>query len=200
LFSFFVWFSVNIKNDHSSASSLLDYLTPVLLQYEKDDGSSDDEGMLCKLDLGCIIFTILCVYFTCIDRILQQCSMQCVLNFHNLYMHYHLWTSKPLSACNEKNALWLSVHKENSSFFIPKLRRQFFLKKIIPLLCSPYHFKCQIMHCTNEKIAFVCATLPLISFLLLLVMPYLTVWGIACRSSWSWEGKGKLMTIKDQCC
>jgi hypothetical protein len=59
LFSFFVWFSVNIKNDYSSASSLLDFLTPVLLQYEKDDGSSEDEGMLCKLDLGCIIFTIL---------------------------------------------------------------------------------------------------------------------------------------------
>ena len=33
--------------------SAIDYSTPVLLQYGEDDESSEDEGMLCKLDLDC---------------------------------------------------------------------------------------------------------------------------------------------------
>jgi hypothetical protein len=97
--------------------SVIDYSTPVLLQHGEDDESSDDDGMLCKLDLHCfyelsskLILSSLCVCFTCIDRVLQQC---CTLTFI-IYICI-------IIDCHEKNALlWLSVHMEKFSLLIPK--------------------------------------------------------------------------------
>jgi hypothetical protein len=70
---------------------------------------------------------------------------------------------------------------------------------IISLLYGPYHFKevSSYDYANQIKCFRACATLPLKVFPFHLTwLWYLTVLDITCRSSWSWEGKRKLTTIK----
>jgi hypothetical protein len=173
--------------------SMIDYSTPVLLQHGEDDGSSDDDGMLCKLDLHCfyelsskLILSSLCVCFTCIDRVLQQC---CTLTFIIYIYALSLIVMKRMLCCGFQST-WkiLAFWFQNNELAI-----------IISLLYGPYHFKeVSSYDYANQINCFcACATLPLkvLPFHLIWLW-YLTVLDITCRSSWSWEGKGKLTTIK----